>query len=433
MHAASTPARTAPARTGHSSLGRRRLRTIAAAAALAAGVIAPAVSTNTAHAAPALREVMFVGNNWDGTADVINPSGDFAEIGRVNVVPDKVERLAAIYTNPINLAVYLGIRATAGEGHDQLVDDLYSTPDGSALVASRPSFGDVVSISLTTGKVNWRFPVAGYRSDHMAVSPDGTKVAVSASLSKTVYVLDINTGRQLGSFSTGDKPHENIWTDGGAYIWNMSIGNVETDFDDPSMDWTKGDRHITVVDASTYKVVKTIDMRSRLDAFGRKDLSNAVRPAVFSPDFSKLYFQVSYFNGFLEYDVATDKITRIKTLPKNPATSDDRTTFVNDSRHHGMSMNPDGSKLCIAGTMDDYATIVDRASLQEGPLVPASKPYWATVSGDGRDCVISESGADKVTAIDFATGQKVASVPVGDHPQRVRIAHIPADWTSPAG
>ncbi|MFR9793605.1 YncE family protein [Streptomyces sp. MB22_4] len=433
MHAASTPARTAPARTGHSSLGRRRLRTIAAAAALAAGVIAPAVSANTAHAAPALREVMFVGNNWDGTADVINPSGDFAGIGRVNVVPDKVERLAAIYTNPINLAVYLGIRATAGEGHDQLVDDLYSTPDGSALVASRPSFGDVVSISLTTGKVNWRFPVAGYRSDHMAVSPDGTKVAVSASLSKTVYVLDINTGRQLGSFSTGDKPHENIWTDGGAYIWNMSIGNVETDFDDPSMDWTKGDRHITVVDASTYKVVKTIDMRSRLDAFGRKDLSNAVRPAVFSPDFSKLYFQVSYFNGFLEYDVATDKITRIKTLPKNPATSDDRTTFVNDSRHHGMSMNPDGSKLCIAGTMDDYATIVDRASLQEGPLVPASKPYWATVSGDGRDCVISESGADKVTAIDFATGQKVASVPVGDHPQRVRIAHIPADWTSPAG
>ncbi len=140
-----------------------------------------------------------------------------------------------------------------------------------------------MSINLTTGKVNWRFAVSGYRSDHMAVSPDGTKVAVSASLSKTVHVLDINTGEQLGKFSTGDKPHENIWTDGGKYIWNMSIGNVETDLDDPALDWTKGDRHITVVDAGTYKVVKTIDMRARLDAFGRKDLSNAVRPAVFSP------------------------------------------------------------------------------------------------------------------------------------------------------
>ncbi|MFF8551627.1 YncE family protein [Streptomyces sp. NPDC015501] len=432
MPSVSSRARAIPVRGGRRRL--RHLRHMAAAAVLAAGALVP-LSVGSAQAAPAsapaLREVMFVGNNWEGTADVIEPGGDFGRIGRINIVPDKVERLARIYTNPVNLAVYLGIRATAGEGHDQLVDDLYSTPDGRSVVASRPSFGDVVSIDLTTGKVNWRFAVSGYRSDHMAVSPDGTKVAVSASLGNTVHVLDINTGSQLGRFGTGDKPHESIWTEGGKYIWNMSIGNVETALDAPWLDWTKGDRRITVTDASTFEVVRTIDMRERLDAFGRKDLSNSVRPAVFGPDFSKLYFQVSYFNGFLEYDVATDRITRVRTLPKNPATSDDRTTYVNDSRHHGMSMNPDGSKLCIAGTMDDYATIVDRDSLREGPLVTASKPYWATVSGDGRACVISESGADRVTAIDFATGEKVASVPVGDHPQRVRLARIPADWSSP--
>ncbi|MEU6589865.1 YncE family protein, partial [Streptomyces sp. NPDC046881] len=196
---------------------------------------------------------------------------------------------------------------------------------------------------------------------------------------------------------------------------------------------TKGDRRITVVDATTYRQVEVVDMRQRLDAFGLKDFSDAVRPAVFSPDESKLYFQVSFFNGFLEYDVATDKITRMKTLPKNPATSEDRTTWVNDSRHHGISMNPGGTKLCVAGTMDDYATVVDRASLQEGPLVTTSKPYWATVSGDGKDCVVSESGADQVTAIDFATGRKVTSVPVGDHPQRVRLGRVQDGWTGPAG
>jgi hypothetical protein len=239
------------------------------------------------------------------------------------------------------------------------------------------------------------------------------------------------TGRQLGSFSTGDKPHENIYTDGGRYLWNMSIGNVDTQLDDPFWDWTKGDRHITVVDTRTFQIVRTIDMRSRLDAVGRSDLSNAVRPAIFTPDGSKLYFQVSFFNGVVEYDVATDRITRVKELPKNPSTSDDRTTFVNDSRHHGLSMSPDGAKLCVAGTMDDYATVVDRSTLAQGTLVPASKPYWATVSGDGRDCVISESGADQITAISFATGQKVVSVPVGDHPQRVRIGHVASDWTPP--
>ncbi len=403
---------------------------VAMAATTGAAAVPPGPSGQARDAAD-LQQVMFVGNNWDGTADVIKPSGSFEKLGRINVVPDKQERLNEIYADPVKLLYFLGIRNGPGEGHDQFVDDMYSTPDGKAMVVSRPSFADVVSIDVATGELNWRFPVSGYRSDHMAVSPDGERVAVSASTSNTVHVLDIDTGEEAGSFKTGDKPHENVFTDGGKHIWNMAIGDVQTATDDPWLDWTKGDRKITVVDADTFEQVKVIDMRERLDAFGRKDLSDAVRPVAFTPDESKLYFQVSFFNGFLEYDVAADKITRAKTLPKNPDTSEDRTTWVNDSRHHGMSMSPRGDKLCIAGTMDDYATVVDRDTLREGPLVAASKPYWATVSGDGRSCVISESGSDRVTAIDFATGEKTASVSVGDHPQRVRIAHVPAGWTSP--
>ncbi|MER6631427.1 YncE family protein [Streptomyces sp. NPDC000987] len=410
----------------------RHLCSVAAALALTVAAPATAATAATDASSAGLREVLFVGNNWDGTADVIKSTGDFAKVGRINVIPDKSQRMAEINADPIKWIYFMAIRNGVGEGHDQFADDMYSTPDGNSVVVSRPSFADVVSIDLATGKINWRFAVSGYRSDHMAVSPDGTRVAVSASTANTVHVLDIATGKQLGKFSTGDKPHENIFTKDGKYIWNMSIGDVNTSLDDPSADWTKGDRHITVVDATTYKQVKVIDMRDRLDAIGLKNFSDAVRPAVFSPDESKLYFQVSFFNGFLEYDVAADRITRVKTLPKNPATSEDRTTWVNDSRHHGISMSPDGAKLCVAGTMDDYATVVDRATLQEGELVTASKPYWATVSGDGKDCIVSESGADQVTAIDFATGRKTVSVPVGDHPQRVRLGHVQADWTGPS-
>ncbi|WP_229401518.1 YncE family protein [Micromonospora okii] len=409
----------------------RRRGYAAAATALALAVVAAPTPAGATPAA-ALDEVMFVGNNWEGTVDVIRSRGDYGRLGRVDVVPDREQRLWEIYLNPVRLAFYLGIRQGPGEGHDQLVDDMYTTPDGAALVVSRPSFADVVSIDLATGAVRWRFPVSGFRSDHMAVSPDGTRVAVSASTSNRVHVLDIATGRQVASFDTGDSPHENVFTGGGRHIWNMSIGSVYTDLDAPAQDWTKGDRHVTVADAATGQRVKEIDMRSRLDAFGRGDLSDAVRPAVFTPDESKLYFQVSFFNGFVEYDVATDTVTRVATLPKNPDTDEDRTTWVNDSRHHGMSMSPDGAKLCVAGTVDDYTTIVDRATLAPGPLVASSKPYWATVSGDGRDCVISESGADRVTAISFATGRKVVSVPVGDHPQRVRLGRLPAGWTPPA-
>ncbi|MFJ8017961.1 YncE family protein [Streptomyces sp. NPDC096339] len=409
----------------------RTLGVLAAATLLTAAV--PAAAAAPAAAAPGggLREVLFVGNNWEGTADVLASTGDLAKIGRINVIPDKAERLREIYLNPVKLAFFLGVRQTAGEGHDQFVDDMYTTPDGTAVVASRPSFADVVSIDVRTGRVNWRFPVAGYRADHMAVSPDGTKVAVSASTANTVHVLDIATGRQVGSFATGDKPHENVFSRDGRFLWNSAIGDVTSALDAPWLDWTKGDRKITIVDAQTFRTVRVIDMRERLDAFGRPDLSDAVRPVSFSPDESKFYFQVSFLNGFLEYDVASDRITRLKMLPANPATTTDRTKWVNDSRHHGMSMSPDGSKLCIAGTMDDYATVVDRATLTEGPLVPADKPYWATVDGDGTSCVISESGADRITAIDFATGTKRVSVPVGDHPQRVRLGHVPDGWAGP--
>ncbi|MGK5496841.1 YncE family protein [Streptomyces sp. URMC 125] len=402
---------------------------LVAAAAAPASAAAPA-DTGTARAG--LNEVMFVGNNWEGTADVIESTGDYARAGRIDVVPDKGERLREIRLDPIRPAFYPGIRETFGEGHDRYVDDMYSTPDGSAVVVSRPSFADVVSIDVTTGRVDWRFPVSGFRSDHMAVSPDGRKVAVPASTSDTVHVPDIVTGKEPGSFRTGGKPHENVFTDGGRYVWNMSIGEVDNALDAPWPDWTKGDRRITVADADPFERVRVIDMRERPDAFGRGDLSDSVRPVASTPDGSTLHFQVSFFNGFLEYDVAADEITRLKELPKNPGTGEDRTTWVDDSRHHGMSVNPQGTRLCVAGTMDDYATVVDRGTLREGPLVPAAKPYRATVSGDGRHGVVSESGADRVSVIDFETGRKVVSVPVGDHPQRVRAGHVPAGWTGPS-
>ncbi|MFD3572086.1 YncE family protein, partial [Streptomyces sp. NPDC058667] len=389
------------ARTSAARTSAPRPRRLTAAVAVALALVATGAATGSAApegpASAGLREAMFVGNNWDGTADVIAARGDFHRIGRLNVIPDKEQRLREIYLNPVKLAFFLGVRNGPGEGHDQFVDDMYATPDGGAMVVSRPSFADVVSLDLRTGRINWRFPVAGYRADHMAVSPDGTRVAVSASTANTVHVLDITTGRELGSFKTGDKPHENVFTSDGL-LWNMSIGEVTTALDAPWLDWTKGDRRITVVDARTFETVRVIDMRGRLDAFGRGDLSDAVRPVAFTPDEKKLYLQVSFLNGFLEYDIATDRITRLKTLPGNPATDPDRTTWVNDSRHHGLSMSPDGTKLCVAGTMDDYATVVDRATLQEGPLVEVSKPYWATVSGDGRSCVVSESGGARVPA-----------------------------------
>ena len=366
-----------------------------------------------------VRRAVFVGNNWDGTAHVLAP-GTLARLGRINVIPDHRERMVEIAANPYRLAYFLAIRAAIGEGHDQYVDDMYTSNDGRLLVVSRPSFADVVGISLRTGRIVWRFAVEGVRSDHMAMSPDGRRVVVSASTANKVHVLRVSDGRELGSFPSGGSPHESVFVDDGKRILHASIGMVYSPLDRPEMDATKQERVLQVVDARTLEVVRRYDLRRALDERGLTRLSTAVRPLTLSPDDRALYFQVSFFHGFLEMDRRTGTIRRVKRLP-NLVPELPREAYLLDSAHHGIAMNPRGTKLCVAGTMSDYATVVDRATYRRGPLLQnGEKPYWVTPSADGRFCYISWSGTDTVSKISYRTGRVVDDAPVGDHPQRIR-------------
>jgi len=55
------------------------------------------------------------------------------------------------------------------------------------------------------------------------------------------------------------------------------------------------------------------------------------------------------------------RVTRLMDLPNNVPDMP-LEEYVNDSAHHGLSISEDGSKLCAAGTMDDYVALVDRAT-----------------------------------------------------------------------
>ena len=97
-----------------------------------------------------------------------------------------------------------------------------------------------------------------------------------------------------------------------------------------------------------------------------------------------------------------------------------REQYLLDSAHHGIAMNPEGTKLCVAGTMSDYAAIVSRSTFQATVFPVGEKPYWATNGLGGGTCWVSFSGDDRVGVFDYASEQQVATIPVGDHPQRVR-------------
>lgn len=445
---------------------------------------------NKPGAASPTREAIFVGNNWDGTADVLlfdpgtkgskgskkvrckgkktkakrkqckrnakkksrkrakkHKKGkknkkqvkarqpDLKRVARLNIIPDASARMAEIALNPIDLGYFIAIQQLIGEGHNQYVDDMYSTNDGKHLIVSRPSFKDVVSLNIATGKIVWRFEVDGQRSDHMALSPDGRHVAVSASTGNVVHILDTATGAEVGGFPSGDSPHENTYSADGKRIYHASIGLVYTPADLPIFDTTKGDRYFQVVDAGTNAILSQVDMGQKLAEAGYPGMSAAVRPMAITSDERFAYLQVSFFHGYVKYDLANQKVVQVVNLPiSDKAAQTPRELYLLDSAHHGIALDKTDSKLCVAGTMSDYAAIVPvndpskRTIINEG-----EKPYWSTTSRDGEYCFVSWSGTDKISILSYAEQREVLSIKVGDHPQRIRTGEVEQSWLKSLG
>ena len=374
------------------------------------------------------RPAILVGNNWDGTTDVVDPE-TFERLDRVNVVPDREERMAEVMLNPDRLAFFLAIREAIGEGHDQLNDDVFSSHDGRTIYVSRPSFADVVAIDLASKEIVWRTAVDGYRSDHMAISRDGSRLLVSASTGNVVHEIDTATGERTRLFESGDSPHESNYSRDGKLIYHASIGRVYTPTDLDQAEPSKGKEFFQIVDADTFEIIKRIDMGAKLEEAGFPGMSSAVRPMTLSPDERFVYFQVSFFHGFVEYDLRKDKVTRVAELPIPEKTKQiPRENYLLDSAHHGLAIDRKGEQLCVAGTMADYGALVDRKTL-EPTIVDDEiiKPYWSTNSADGRYCYISASGEDSVVVISYATKKVVHEFGVGYHPQRVRNGVVRVD------
>jgi DNA-binding beta-propeller fold protein YncE len=255
----------------------------------------------------------------------------------------------------------------------------------------------------------------------MAISKNGRRLLVSASTANVVDVIDARKGNIVARIPSGDSPHENNFSRDGSRIFHASIGLVYTDSDDPSQDSTKGERVFEVIDAHTLRVLRRIDMGQRLAQAGYPNMSSAVRPMAITPDERYVYFQVSFFFGIVQYDLRADRVVNVLELPLGAARGLPRTRFLLDSAHHGLAMNPKGTRLCVAGTMSGYAAIVTRRPFELKRTIPVGRvPYCSVSSSDGRYCFVSVAGEDRVSVISYRTAREVARIKVGNHPQRMR-------------
>jgi YVTN family beta-propeller protein len=378
---------------------------------LAAGLPAASAAVPEGPAAPAagpLRDVVLVGNSADGTVSFLD-ARTHRNLGTLDVVPDLEEVLGGM--DLFRRAAYEVVRQQAGG--DKFVDDAHLSPDGRTLYVSRGNLGDTAAYDVATGRQLWRTQLDGFKADHAALSADGRTFVVSAITAAKAQVLDTATGRITGEFPTGTYPHENIYSADGSLIYNMSIGVTSLP---KALDFLKGSKQVTVVDAATLKVVRTY-------AFDK-----GIRPAVVTPDGRTMYAQLSYLNGFVEYDLQAGRTVRTVEMPFSEAGAalkpDD---YPQNSAHHGMAMNAARDKLCMAGTIDDYTAVVSRPGLATDGFVhypQGSLPYWSVTGTDGGTCWVTLSNRDEVSVVDYATAKEVARVKVGDFPQRERTGRL---------
>jgi hypothetical protein len=107
----------------------------------------PAPPGLTTAAGGRLTDVVLVGNNWAGTVAAFDPTS-FRILAVIDVVPDWDERIKEIKSSLTRKAAFDLIRQVAGEGHNQLVDDVFTSRDGRFLFGERrgPRGGHLIRV-----------------------------------------------------------------------------------------------------------------------------------------------------------------------------------------------------------------------------------------------------------------------------------------------
>jgi YVTN family beta-propeller protein len=346
------------------------------------------------------RPVMLVANGEGGTVSIVD-ARSFKVLRTIDVLPDG---------DPLDVPAIAGIVAVVGPNYAQ---DQDLSRDGRTLFVSRAYRGDVAAFDVATGRLRWKRAIPGIRSDHMAISPDGRRLAVSALSANEVLVLDPRDGRVVGRAPTGQWPHDNHFSADGRRLYNASIGTIVASAEERRA-MTPPPYQLTVVDMATLSVTK----RFTFDA--------GIRPFVLTHDERRIFAQLSEYSGLVEIDPATGRVVRRLDLPVDPGVGRDDYDF--EAPHHGLAISADERTLCAAGRISDYAALVSTRTLRRTAIVELGDgPGWAATDPLGKYCFVTNTRENTVSVVSYSARREVARVRVGHGPKQLEAARIPED------
>lgn len=354
------------------------------------------------------REIAFVSNAVGGTISLIDVNS-MQVIDEIDVIPDG--KNVGFFRDPVQSVAQAIAEKQGGMNYAQ---DSDLSRDGRVLFVSRGFLADVVAIDLRTRKILWRTPIAGIRSDHMDISPDGKRLFVSAVIrgGNIVEVLDTRNGKKQGYFQTGDWPHDVHVSEDGSKVYAASLGDMETDDTERNADGKA--YRVTVVESKSLSILKEYIFEA------------GIRPFQISEKRNTLYAQLSNTHAIVARNLKTDVQTKRIDLPVKLGVTKDDWDF--EAPHHGLALSADETTLCVAGRASDYAALVDAESLALKTTIDVGDaPSWAVFSEDGSHCLLANTRSDNVSFISLSKQSEVARVPVGRGAKHITIGRVPEE------
>lgn len=206
----------------------------------------------------------------------------------------------------------------------------------------------------------------GDRARTLALSPDGSKVAVAHNQSDSVGIHDARTGALLWHVETGDRPGECAFTPDGSTVVAVSLDSDQ----------------VSVIDVAT-GVEDEIPITLR------------AHQVEVSPDGAWAYALTAVGDGVWRIDLGA----RAVAGPQLP-TGDTGSIGFLYQQTSGMTLSHDGATLAVCGSFTNVLTLIDTASWSVVANVPlAGFPVRALFDARDENILVSARDADVVRVV----------------------------------
>jgi len=253
-------------------------------------------------------------------------------------------------------------------------------------------------IDTKNGKVIAKVPLSGH-PNNLSISKDGHRLFIAIAVAPgAVDVIDTAALKLIKSIPVKGAVHNTYVTPDGKHALAGSVAG----------------KMLTVIDEQT------------LEPAWELPFDFGVRPIAFEKaadgSTSRLFVQLSGYNGFAVVDFKTHEEIKRIALPSDPSGGH----AEGGAPSHGIGVTPDGQTLWVNSSIANAVFIYSLPNLKVLGYVKTGKvPDWIAFTPDSKMIYIANSGSNSVSAIDILSRTEVARIPVGQVPKRNGTVVVP--------